>query len=88
MENSFDYLHNTIGFSHRRILECPWAMRFPVWKVRQRHEFLKKLKRDQYDPEKPNFVSIDGLVSGLDTDFCKKAAKSSVGLYNQFLKSE
>lgn len=54
--------------------------------IRQRHLFLKHLKRDQFDPKKPNFVSLKAMVTGTDVEFCQSVAKVTISEYNNFLK--
>jgi len=82
----FDYLHNTIGYTHEDILVWPQVLRTRVFIIRQRHEFLKSIGRDQFDPKKENFVSLKSLVLGRDSDFCRIVAKVSVNEFNMFLK--
>lgn len=87
LQKTFDYCHQTIGFSHATIMKFPRILRYPYYHVQQRHEFLKSIGRDQYDPEKPNYVSLDALVMANDVVFCRKVAKCSISQYNQFLKT-
>lgn len=57
------------------------------FRIQQRHLFLEKLGRAQYDPKKEHYVSLEKLVAGTDSEFCANVAKSSVQAYNTFLKS-
>ncbi|KRZ89362.1 RuvB-like 1 [Trichinella sp. T8] len=72
---SFDYLHNAVGFSHETILSWPRCLRESSYKARARHQFLKRLKRDQFDPQRPNYVTIEAMLSGDDGEFCARVAK-------------
>ncbi|KRX79752.1 RuvB-like 1 [Trichinella sp. T6] len=72
---SFDYLHNAVGFSHETILCWPRCLRESSCKARARHQFLKRLKRDQFDPQRPNYVTIEAMLSGDDGEFCARVAK-------------
>ncbi|KRZ51523.1 RuvB-like 1, partial [Trichinella nativa] len=72
---SFDYLHNAVGFSHETILCWPRCLRESSCKARARHQFLKRLKRDQFDPQRPNYVTIEAMLSGNDGEFCARVAK-------------
>lgn len=83
---SHAYLQNTIGFSNRRIAEYPFCLRVPVLAIRTRHEFLKRLKRDKYEPEMPDSVSIGLLLHSSDKEFCNRAAKTFLVVYNNFLR--
>lgn len=85
--NRFDYLHNTMKISHEDILLFPNTLKCRKSRLKERHQFLLKLNRAQYDPKKENYVSLKQLIEGTDSDFCKNIAKSSVDIYNTFLKS-
>lgn len=83
----FDYLHNEMGLSHAQLMLWPNIFRTRLHRIKERHEFLKHLKQDQYDLDKENFVSLKTLVSDDDKTFCLNVAKSSTAEYNQFLKT-
>lgn len=57
------------------------------FKVKQRHTFLERLGRAQYNPTKENFVPIIALVEDTDVEFCRKYAKCNVSDFNTFLKT-
>lgn len=83
----FDYVHNVMGMDHDRIVLEPQIMSSRVFRIKQRHEYLKYLNRAQYDPKKPNYVSLLNLISGNDSEFCINIAKTSVELFNSYLKT-
>lgn len=83
----FDYLHNTMQISHERLILEPQVMSSRLSRLKQRHEYLKYLNKVQYDPTKPNYVSIFKLVSGNDSEFCLNIAKTSVEKFNSYLKT-
>uniref|UniRef100_A0A4X2KDV3 Mitochondrial transcription termination factor 3 n=1 Tax=Vombatus ursinus TaxID=29139 RepID=A0A4X2KDV3_VOMUR len=56
-------------------------------KIKERHSFLTYLGRAQYDPQKPNYISLDKLVSIPDEVFCKEVAKASLQDFEIFLKT-
>uniref|UniRef100_A0A8C6BNN5 Mitochondrial transcription termination factor 3 n=1 Tax=Monodon monoceros TaxID=40151 RepID=A0A8C6BNN5_MONMO len=58
-----------------------------LFKVKERHLFLAYLGRAQYDPGKPNYISLDKLVSVPDEIFCEEMAKASVQDFEKFLKT-
>jgi len=82
----FDYIHNEMGFSHEHILRWPTILRTRVKILRPRFQFLKFLKRDQFDPMHENYVSLQALVTH-DVEFCNTVAKVPIKLYNDFLKT-
>ncbi|XP_021118329.1 transcription termination factor 3, mitochondrial isoform X2 [Heterocephalus glaber] len=58
-----------------------------LFKVKDRHLFLAYLGRAQYDPAKPNYISLDKLVSIPDEVFCEEIAKASIQDFEKFLKT-
>lgn len=84
---AFEYLHKDMNISLERIAAEPELLTCRRKRLMERHSFLSKLGRAQYDPKKPNYIALTTLVSGSDSDFCVEVAKSSVQAYNAFLKS-
>lgn len=85
--NTFDYLHNSMELSHAAICKEPQVLLCRRSRLEKRHKFLVQLKKDQYDPTKPLYVSPLTLVRGSDLEFCKNIAKISIHTYNEYLKS-
>lgn len=83
----FNYIHNIMDINHDRIILEPHIMSCRLFRIKQRHEYLKYLNRAQYDPTKPNYVSLSKLVSGSDSEFCMNIAKTSIELFNTYLKT-
>ncbi|KPI93860.1 mTERF domain-containing protein 1, mitochondrial [Papilio xuthus] len=83
----FNYIHNVIKIPHKTILQFPHILLCRNFKVKQRHTFLEKLGRAQYNPTIENFVPINALVELTDIEFCKKYAKCHVDDFNMFLKT-
>lgn len=72
---------------HTTILTFPSVLTTRGFRLRQRHEFLRHLNRDQYDPKMPNYVSPLDLIRDTDANFATIVAKSSADLFNQFCKT-
>lgn len=70
-----------------RIVNQPGILTYRVHRLKDRHLFLEKLGKAQYDPKKPNYVSLLNLVMGTDAEFSTNIANSSVQAFNSFLKS-
>ena len=73
--------------SHQMILQQPEILTSREFRLRERHEFLKMLGRDQYDPEKDMYISPKALVEGNNYYFVRKIAKSDMETFELFLKS-
>lgn len=83
----FNYIHNIMEINHDRIILEPQVLTSRLFRIKQRHEYLKYLNRAQYDPTKANYVSLLMLVSGNDSEFCINVAKTSVEMFNSYLKT-
>lgn len=83
----FNYIHNVMQISHKTIHKTPDILLCRNFKIKQRHLFLQKLGRAQYDPRKTNYVPIKALVQDTDVEFCKNFAKCCVNYFNMFLKT-
>ncbi|KAF9414697.1 hypothetical protein HW555_007475 [Spodoptera exigua] len=83
----FNYIHNTMKISHFTIQQNPEILMCRKFRIKQRHLFLEKLGRAQYDPKKENYIPIKSLVEDSDIEFCKNFAKCSVNDFNMFLKT-
>ncbi|XP_043265364.1 transcription termination factor 3, mitochondrial [Colletes gigas] len=84
---SFNYAHNEMNLSHKILSRQSEILVCRMCRLEQRHRFLVELKKNQYDPLKPLYVSPAAVVAGTDVEFCKNVAKSSIQTYNMFLKS-
>ncbi|KAL4704061.1 hypothetical protein ACJJTC_001983 [Scirpophaga incertulas] len=83
----FKYIHNVMNIDHSSILRHPGVLLSRNFRVKQRHLYLKKLGRDQYDPKKANYIPLIALAEGTDIDFCKVYAKCDIYAFNTFLKT-
>ncbi|XP_059048902.1 transcription termination factor 3, mitochondrial [Achroia grisella] len=83
----FHYIHNIMNIPHETILKSPGVILCRNFKLKQRHLFLEKLGRAQYNPNKENYVPIIALAEGTDLEFCNKYAKTNISDFNIFLKT-
>lgn len=83
----FDFLHNQMQISHKQMVEEPLVFLSRQHRLEQRHKFLVHLNKAQYDRTKPLYTSLTTLVSGTDEEFVMNVAKSSLPVYESFLKT-
>lgn len=83
----FEYVHLKMGIQHREILKFPELLLTRQFKLKQRHEFLVKLGRNQYDPSKELYISLRDLVVSPEREFVEILAKSCMEEYYNYLKS-
>ncbi|XP_043848767.1 transcription termination factor 3, mitochondrial [Dromiciops gliroides] len=87
LTETFDYVHNVMSIPHHIIVKFPQVFNSKLLKIKERHSFLAYLGRAQYDPQEPNYISLDKLVSIPDEVFCKEVAKASLQDFETFLKT-
>uniref|UniRef100_A0A8D9F1D1 Transcription termination factor 3, mitochondrial n=1 Tax=Cacopsylla melanoneura TaxID=428564 RepID=A0A8D9F1D1_9HEMI len=87
MVSNFNYVHSEMLIPHSAIVEYPNILTSRLFRVQNRHLFLVKLSRNQYDPTKEHYVSLESLISGSDAEFCTNVARTTIELYNMFLKT-
>lgn len=87
LTETFDYVHNVMNIPHHIIVKFPQVFNTRVFKIKERHLFLAYLGKAQYDPAKPNYVSLGKFVSIPDEVFCEEIAKASVNDFEKFLKT-
>lgn len=72
---------------HKSILDNPEVLLSRAFRLKQRHQFLEKMGRAQYDPKKENYVPLTALIKDTDSEFCNTYAKCNVSDFNIFLKT-
>ena len=87
IEANFVYLTRVVKLTHDEIASYPPILQVPLHLLKSRYAYLKFLDRVQFDPTKPNFISLKKLIEPEDAVFCEKSAKTSLNEYMKFLKS-
>ncbi|KHN75260.1 mTERF domain-containing protein 1, mitochondrial [Toxocara canis] len=84
---SYAYLHYSMGLANGQLVNFPLALRCSVASIRRRHEYLVKLKRDNYFEDTPDSISLQQLLHPSDKYFAVNVARTFLAAYNQFLKT-
>ncbi|KAJ3654462.1 hypothetical protein Zmor_013650 [Zophobas morio] len=84
---TFDYIHKEMNIPLETIVKMPQVLTCREFRIKQRHQFLQKLGKLQFDTKKPNYISLITLVSGSDAHFATEVAGSSIHAFNAFLKT-
>ena len=83
----FAFASKVMKLSHDTIIEFPQILTSRQFRTEQRHRFLEKLGKAQYNPKKDLYISPKTLVDGPDDHFVINVAKSDILSYNAFLKT-
>ncbi|XP_074656072.1 transcription termination factor 3, mitochondrial-like [Tubulanus polymorphus] len=82
-----EYLTCDMEIPFERIVQWPNILRTREFVVKQRHQFLKQIRKNQYDPKLANYVTLKQLVGTDDVTFCRDIAKVPLKEFNTFMKS-
>lgn len=74
-------------FSHDKILQNPELFSMRLSRMKNRHQFLRLLKRDQFDEKLPRYISAESFYKGTDEDFVFNVCESTIETYDNFLKT-
>jgi mTERF domain-containing protein len=87
IESNFIFLTQVMKLKHEEISTCPQILVASLLELKSRYSFLKHLDRLQFDPTKPNFISLKSLIDSDDESFCKRVSKTTLDEYKRFLKT-
>jgi hypothetical protein len=77
-----------MGMARAEVLACPYVFNPRGTKTAiTRHKYLKLIQRDQFNPKKPNYVSLESIVDMDDEMFCEKVAKRPMQDFYDFQKT-
>ncbi|KAG5675415.1 hypothetical protein PVAND_005323 [Polypedilum vanderplanki] len=83
----FSYMFNVMNFSKEKILQYPQIFATRLSRMKNRHQFLKLLGRDQFNEKLPKYVSPEAFYSGTDEEFVTNVCDSTMETYDNFLKT-
>lgn len=72
---------------NNQLLLTPHILEQRLFRIKERHGFLKKIGRAQYNPKLPLYISIDELCKGTDEQFAEELAKRSYDEYDRYLRT-
>lgn len=87
IELNFDFLFNEMQMPRSSFVQYPPILKQSFQQLRTRCLYLKYLKRQQFDPSKPNYVSLKDLCLKTNELFSHHVAKSSLQQYLKFMKT-
>jgi mTERF domain-containing protein len=87
VQANFTFLTQVAKFTRADIAFYPAVLQVSYVLLKTRYAYLKHLDRLQFDPTKPNYVSLKMMVEHDDREFCQRVAKTSVDDFNKFLRT-
>lgn len=70
-----------------QLVVTPHILEQRLFRIKERHGFLKKIGRAQYNPKQPLYVSLDELCKGTDDQFATQIAKRTYAEYDSYLRT-
>lgn len=70
-----------------QIAATPRILENRLFKIKERHGFLKKIGRAQYNPKLELYVPLDIMCLGTDEEFAVNVAKRPYEEFDQYLRT-
>lgn len=87
MLQRYDFATKQMDLTNEDIIKFPEILFTRLFRLQQRHGFLKSLNRAQYNPKLDLFVSPRDMVVGNDNDFAINVAKSTPRKFDEYLRT-
>ncbi|CAD5234690.1 unnamed protein product [Bursaphelenchus xylophilus] len=87
LNNTYNFLHQVMQIENEQIVEFPMVLRCSVSMLRRRFEFLKRLQKAQFNPELPDYISLQKVLHPSDKYFAEKICSTPLADYQAFLKT-
>lgn len=84
---SYDFITTHMKIDNNQIVLTPHILEQRLFRIKERHGFLKKIGRAQYNPKLPLYISIDDLCKGTDDQFAIHVAKRPYEEYDSYLRT-
>lgn len=83
----YDYVSDYMRISNAQLVVTPYILTNRLFRIKERHGFLKKIGKAQYNPKKELYISLDALVKGNDEEFVSTIAKCTYEEYDRYLRT-
>lgn len=83
----YDFIVDHMKIENNQLVSTPHIMEQRLFRIKERHGFLKKIGRAQYNPKLPLYISIDDLCKGTDDQFAVDIAKRTYEEYDHYLRT-
>lgn len=70
-----------------QLARMPYILENRFFRIKERHGFLRKIGRAQYNPKLELYVSLDDLCKGTDEEFAANISKRPYEEFDQYLRT-
>lgn len=83
----YDFLSHHMKIENSQIAKDPYILANRLFRTKERHGFLKKIGRAQYNPKLELYVSLSEMCKGTDEEFATNIAKRPYEEYDRYLRT-
>lgn len=83
----YDFVSRVMKIDNKQIVMDPAILTKKILRIKERHGFMKKIGKAQYDPKLPLYVSLSAMCTGNDLDFCENIAKRPYEEFDEYLRT-
>lgn len=83
----YDFVSVEMKISNSQLVQTPQILKSRLFRVKERHGFLKKIGRAQYNTKLELYISLDDLVNGNDEEFMMNIVKRPYEEYDRYLRT-
>ena len=84
---TYEFVTEHMKIENSQLVMQPYILKERLFRIKERHGFLKKIGRAQYNPKLPLYTSIDDLGRGTDEQFAIDIAKRTYEEYDSYLRT-
>lgn len=85
--NCYDFVTEQMKIENSQLVITPHILTNRLHRIKERHGYLKMVKRAQYNPKLPLYISLDLLCHRSDKEFAEEVAKTTYARYDKYLRS-
>ncbi|XP_031616844.1 transcription termination factor 3, mitochondrial [Contarinia nasturtii] len=83
----YDFVSHHMKIENSQLAMTPFILTNRLFRIKERHGFLKHIKRAQYNPKLPLYISLDDLCIGTDETFAENIAKRPYEEFESYLRT-
>lgn len=83
----YDFVSHHMKIENSQLAMTPHILNNRLFRIKERHGFLRHIKRAQYNHTLPLYISLDDLCMHTDEEFCKNIAKRPYEEFDKYLRT-
>lgn len=83
----YDFISHYMKIPNSHLAKDPYILANRLFRTKERHGFLKKIGRAQYNPKLELYISLNEMCKGTDEEFATNLAKRPYEEYDSYLRT-